>query len=94
MEDAVKHCTTGLGIWDWACNDQKGEPDVVMACAGDVPTLETVAAVVPDDTGCAGAVCCEGAGCCEEFAAVEDDEDVVVALVLRHVGFHAQFTAD
>ncbi len=45
MDDAIKHCTAGIGIWDWASNDQKGEPDVVMACAGDVPTLETLAAV-------------------------------------------------
>ena len=45
MDAAVKHCTEGLGIWQWASNDQAGEPDVVMACAGDVPTLETLAAV-------------------------------------------------
>ncbi len=45
MDQAVKHCTAGIGIWDWASNDQGGEPDVVMACAGDVPTLETLAAV-------------------------------------------------
>jgi xylulose-5-phosphate/fructose-6-phosphate phosphoketolase len=45
MEQAVRHCTEGLGIWDWASNDQGGEPDVVMACCGDVPTLETLAAV-------------------------------------------------
>ncbi len=45
MEAAVQHCTAGLGIWDWASNDQGGEPDVVMACCGDVPTLETLAAV-------------------------------------------------
>jgi len=45
MEEAVKHCTAGLGIWEWASNDKGDEPDVVMACAGDVPTLETVAAV-------------------------------------------------
>ncbi len=45
MESAVKHCTAGIGIWDWASSDQGGEPDVVMACAGDVPTLETLAAV-------------------------------------------------
>ncbi|MDE3108361.1 MAG: phosphoketolase family protein [Acidobacteriota bacterium] len=45
MESAVKHCTNGLGIWDWASNDDGGEPDAVMACAGDVPTLETLAAV-------------------------------------------------
>ncbi|HWH58412.1 MAG TPA: phosphoketolase family protein [Terriglobales bacterium] len=44
MEAAVRHCTAGLGIWDWASNDN-GDPDVVMACAGDVPTLETLAAV-------------------------------------------------
>ena len=45
MEDAVLHCTRGIGIWDWASNDEGGEPDVVMACAGDVPTLEILAAV-------------------------------------------------
>ncbi|NOT75700.1 MAG: phosphoketolase family protein [Cyclobacteriaceae bacterium] len=45
MEAAVKHCSTGLGIWQWASNDEGSEPDVVMACAGDVPTLETIAAV-------------------------------------------------
>jgi xylulose-5-phosphate/fructose-6-phosphate phosphoketolase len=45
MEAAVKHCTAGLGIWKWASNDEGSEPDVVMACAGDVPTLETLAAV-------------------------------------------------
>jgi xylulose-5-phosphate/fructose-6-phosphate phosphoketolase len=45
MEEAVKHCTAGLGIWEWASNDEGLEPDVVMACAGDVPTLETIAAV-------------------------------------------------
>jgi len=45
MDSAVKHCTAGLGIWPWASNDQGGEPDVVMACCGDVPTLETLAAV-------------------------------------------------
>jgi xylulose-5-phosphate/fructose-6-phosphate phosphoketolase len=44
MEQAIRHCTAGLGIWDWASNDD-GDPDVVMACAGDVPTLETLAAV-------------------------------------------------
>jgi len=45
MERAVRHCTSGLGIWEWASNDQGAEPDVVMGCAGDVPTLETLAAV-------------------------------------------------
>lgn len=45
MDAAIKHCTAGLGIWSWASNDQSGEPDVVMACAGDIPTLETLAAV-------------------------------------------------
>lgn len=45
MDQAVKHCTAGVGIWEWASNDQGGEPDVVMACCGDVPTLETLAAV-------------------------------------------------
>ncbi|MEO1433515.1 MAG: phosphoketolase family protein [Cyanobacteria bacterium J06633_8] len=45
MDEAIKHCTTGVGIWGWASNDQGHEPDVVMACAGDIPTLETLAAV-------------------------------------------------
>ncbi|MCG3148255.1 MAG: Xylulose-5-phosphate phosphoketolase [Verrucomicrobiae bacterium] len=45
MDQAIKHCSTGLGIWKWASNDRGGEPDVVMACCGDVPTLETLAAV-------------------------------------------------
>jgi xylulose-5-phosphate/fructose-6-phosphate phosphoketolase len=44
MDDAILHCTRGIGIWDWVSNDD-GEPDLVMACCGDVPTLETVAAV-------------------------------------------------
>jgi xylulose-5-phosphate/fructose-6-phosphate phosphoketolase len=45
MEQAIRHCTAGIGIWEWASSDQHGEPDVVMACCGDVPTLETLAAV-------------------------------------------------
>jgi xylulose-5-phosphate/fructose-6-phosphate phosphoketolase len=45
MEQAIAHCTAGIGIWSWASNDEGSEPDVVMACAGDVPTLETLAAV-------------------------------------------------
>jgi xylulose-5-phosphate/fructose-6-phosphate phosphoketolase len=45
MDAAIEHCTNGLGIWTWASNDRGCEPDVVMACAGDVPTLETLAAV-------------------------------------------------
>jgi xylulose-5-phosphate/fructose-6-phosphate phosphoketolase len=45
MDAAVKHCSEGIGIWQWASNDQQSDPDVVMACAGDVPTLETLAAV-------------------------------------------------
>jgi xylulose-5-phosphate/fructose-6-phosphate phosphoketolase len=45
MESAIEHCTTGIGIWEWASTDKGAEPDVVMACAGDVPTLETLAAV-------------------------------------------------
>jgi xylulose-5-phosphate/fructose-6-phosphate phosphoketolase len=45
MDAAIKHCTAGIGIWGWASNDQDSEPEVVMACAGDVPTLETLAAV-------------------------------------------------
>ncbi len=44
MNSAIEHCTAGLGIWDWACTDQEGEPEAVMACAGDIPTLETLAA--------------------------------------------------
>ena len=44
MDEAVIHCTRGIGIWDWASNDEGGEPDVVLACCGDVPTLETLAA--------------------------------------------------
>src|SRR5579864_5058890 len=44
MQDAVDHCTRGLSTWQWASNDQQLEPDVVLACAGDIPTLETVAA--------------------------------------------------
>jgi len=45
MDAAIKHCTSGIGIWEWASNDRGTEPDVVMACCGDVPTLETLAAV-------------------------------------------------
>ena len=45
MDAAVKHCTAGIGIWEWASNDRNGQPDVVMACCGDVPTMETLAAV-------------------------------------------------
>ena len=45
MDEAVRHCTAGIGIWEWASNDKGSEPDVVMACCGDVPTLETLAAV-------------------------------------------------
>jgi xylulose-5-phosphate/fructose-6-phosphate phosphoketolase len=45
MDEAVKHCTAGIGIWDWASNDDGGEPEVVMACCGDIPTLEILAAV-------------------------------------------------
>jgi xylulose-5-phosphate/fructose-6-phosphate phosphoketolase len=45
MDAAVKHCTEGIGVWQWASNDQGVAPDVVMACCGDVPTLETLAAV-------------------------------------------------
>jgi xylulose-5-phosphate/fructose-6-phosphate phosphoketolase len=45
MDAAIKHCTAGIGIWDWASNDQGSEPDVVMAAAGDVPTIETLAAI-------------------------------------------------
>lgn len=45
MDAAIKHCTAGIGIWEWASNDKGSEPDVVLACAGDAPTLETLAAV-------------------------------------------------
>jgi xylulose-5-phosphate/fructose-6-phosphate phosphoketolase len=45
MDDAIIHCTRGVGIWEWASNDDSGEPDVVMACCGDIPTLEVMAAV-------------------------------------------------
>ncbi|HEY8706020.1 MAG TPA: phosphoketolase family protein [Gaiellaceae bacterium] len=44
IDDAIVHCTRGLGIWEWASNDDEGEPDVVLGCCGDVPTLETLAA--------------------------------------------------
>jgi xylulose-5-phosphate/fructose-6-phosphate phosphoketolase len=44
MDEAILHCTRGVGIWDWASSDGSGEPDVVLACCGDVPTLETLAA--------------------------------------------------
>jgi xylulose-5-phosphate/fructose-6-phosphate phosphoketolase len=44
MDDAIVHCTRGIGIWDWASNDAGADPDVVLACAGDIPTLETLAA--------------------------------------------------
>jgi xylulose-5-phosphate/fructose-6-phosphate phosphoketolase len=44
MDEAIVHCTRGIGIWDWASNDTGGDPDVVLACAGDIPTLETLAA--------------------------------------------------
>ena len=46
MDAAIKHCTKGIGIWEWASNDQNGEPDLVMACAGDIPTQEALAATV------------------------------------------------
>lgn len=44
MDEAIKHCTAGISIWKWASNDENSEPDIVMACAGDTPTLETLAA--------------------------------------------------
>jgi xylulose-5-phosphate/fructose-6-phosphate phosphoketolase len=44
MEEAIQHCTKGIGIWDWASTDQGSEPDVVLACAGDIPTMEALAA--------------------------------------------------
>ena len=53
MDDAIVHCTKGIGIWDWASNDGRREPDVVMACAGDVPTMETLAAVAAAARGAA-----------------------------------------
>ncbi len=52
METAIEHTARGIGIWEWASNDRAGEPDVVMACAGDVPTLETLAAVSLLRQGC------------------------------------------
>ena len=45
MEQAIKHCTQGIGIWDWASNDEGSDPDLIMACCGETPTLETLAAV-------------------------------------------------
>jgi xylulose-5-phosphate/fructose-6-phosphate phosphoketolase len=45
MDEAILHCSRGIGIWDFASSDEGGDPDVVMACAGDIPTLETLAAV-------------------------------------------------
>jgi xylulose-5-phosphate/fructose-6-phosphate phosphoketolase len=45
IDAAARHCSAGIGVWQWASNDEGGEPDVVMACCGDVPTLETLAAV-------------------------------------------------
>jgi xylulose-5-phosphate/fructose-6-phosphate phosphoketolase len=44
MDEAIVHCTRGAGIWEWASTDERGEPDVVLACCGDIPTLETLAA--------------------------------------------------
>ena len=44
MDEAIKHCTNGVGIWNFASNDQNSEPDLIMACAGDTPTVETLAA--------------------------------------------------
>ena len=46
MDAAITHCTAGIGIWEWASNDREGEPDAVLACCGDVPTLETLAAAL------------------------------------------------
>jgi xylulose-5-phosphate/fructose-6-phosphate phosphoketolase len=45
MDAAIKHCSQGIGVWEWASNDRGGAPDVVMGCCGDVPTMETLAAV-------------------------------------------------
>ena len=53
MDAAIKHCAAGIGIWEWASNDEGAEPDVVMACAGDVPTVEALAAVAI----CCGSTC-------------------------------------
>ena len=58
IDAAIKHCTAGIGIWEWASNDRGAEPDVVMACAGDVPTLETLAAVEPAARACSRARRC------------------------------------
>jgi xylulose-5-phosphate/fructose-6-phosphate phosphoketolase len=56
MDAAIKHCTAGLGIWDWASTDAGGaDPDVVMACAGDVPTLGDAGGSGPAAPACAGA---------------------------------------
>src|SRR4029079_18783078 len=44
LDEAILHCTRGIGIWEWASNDNASEPDVVLVCCGDVPTLETLAA--------------------------------------------------
>jgi len=52
MDEAILHCTRGIGVWDFASNDQSGEPDVVMACAGDIPTSESLAAVAILRTRC------------------------------------------
>jgi xylulose-5-phosphate/fructose-6-phosphate phosphoketolase len=46
MDAALRHCATGIGVWEWASSDQDGAPDVVIACAGDVPTMEALAAVM------------------------------------------------
>ena len=54
MDQAIKHCTAGIGIWEWASNDKGSEPDVVMACCGDAPTIETLAAVDILQTTCPG----------------------------------------
>jgi xylulose-5-phosphate/fructose-6-phosphate phosphoketolase len=45
MDEAIRHCAAGIGVWEWASNDDRADPDIVMACCGDIPTLETLAAV-------------------------------------------------
>ncbi|WP_342349312.1 hypothetical protein [uncultured Nitrospira sp.] len=51
MHAAIKYCTAGIGIWEWASNDNGGEPDVVMVCTGDIPTVETLAAGPSSEAG-------------------------------------------
>ena len=67
MDEAIEHCTKGVGVWDWASSDQGSEPDVVMACAGDVPTLELSRGVYPSRTPTAIEDSC--GKCCRSDAA-------------------------